>query len=367
LLIVDDTPSNLHLLTAMLTERGYRVKGAPNGKLALMSARAQPPDLILLDVVMPDLDGFEVCEKLKESPNTRDIPIIFLSGMTDPDVKVKGFALGGVDYVTKPFHAEEVLSRVRTHLTLRNLQKNLEQQVAELDSFSHTVAHDLKNPLGALLGYAEIVEEELEGTDNDDLRASAAAIRKLGHKMVTIVDGLLLLACVRKMDVASKEILDMDAVVAGAKQRLVGLIAENEAKLVLPSEWPSALGWAPWVEEVWTNFISNAIKYGGDSPVVELGADMIEHAPVANRGDEEEAFARFWVRDHGPGIAPENQRTLFTEFSRLHSVAIEGHGLGLSIVRRIVDKLGGSVGVESTVGDGCLFYFTLPAATEARR
>ena len=132
ILIVDDTPENLTMLTLMLTERGYRVRPALNGQMALHAIRKLPPDLILLDIIMPDMDGFEVCQQLKAEPATRDIPVLFMSALRETIDKMRAFALGAVDYITKPFNEEEVFARVKTHLTLRNLQKRLEEQNAEL-------------------------------------------------------------------------------------------------------------------------------------------------------------------------------------------------------------------------------------------
>ncbi len=131
-LVVDDTPDNLRLLSRMLSKRGYNVRPVPSGKLALTSAQAEPPDLILLDIMMPEMDGYEVCERLKDDENTRDIPVIFLSALSEVQDKVKAFAVGGVDYITKPFQAKEVLARVETHLALRELQKGLEEKNAQL-------------------------------------------------------------------------------------------------------------------------------------------------------------------------------------------------------------------------------------------
>lgn len=134
ILIVDDTPANLHLLSEILAEQGYRVRPAPDGPLALAAARAEPPDLVLLDIRMPGMNGYEVCEQLKGDPRTRDIPVIFLSALDATEDKVRGFALGGVDYVTKPFHVEEVLARIQTHLTLRDLQRKLLDANAKMQS-----------------------------------------------------------------------------------------------------------------------------------------------------------------------------------------------------------------------------------------
>ncbi len=132
ILIVDDTPVNLHLLTRILTNQGYDVRLAQDGHTALASARAKPPDLILLDIMMPEMDGYEVCEELKADKNTTDIPVIFISAMNEVLDKVKAFSIGGVDYITKPFQAKEVVARVNTHLTIRHLQKSLQEQNAQL-------------------------------------------------------------------------------------------------------------------------------------------------------------------------------------------------------------------------------------------
>jgi two-component system sensor histidine kinase/response regulator len=157
---------------------------------------------------------------------------------------------------------------------------------------------------------------------------------------------------VREMKEIKTRPLDMGRLVDEAQERLVYMIEEHQAKIVLPGRWPAARGYGPWIEEVWANYISNAIKYGGQPPHLELGAT-----------EQEDGTVRFWVRDNGPGLTPEEQARLFTPFGRLDQVQAEGHGLGLSIVLRIVERLGGEVGVESEAGRGTLFYFTLPPVT----
>jgi DNA-binding response OmpR family regulator len=207
ILIVDDTPANLSLLARVLSQRGYKVRVAGDGRHALESARANPPDLILLDIMMPDMDGYQVCAQLKAAEATRDIPVIFLSALDVATDKVKAFGTGGVDYITKPFSPEEVLARVQTHLALRDLQRQLEQKVvdlqarnAELDAFAHTVAHDLKNPLASVVGFAELLAEQ-EAMPEQEQRACAQSIARSARKMDTIIEGLLLLAGVRQQEV----------------------------------------------------------------------------------------------------------------------------------------------------------------------
>jgi two-component system sensor histidine kinase/response regulator len=161
--------------------------------------------------------------------------------------------------------------------------------------------------------------------------------------------------------------LDMASIVAEAQQRLAHMIEGHQAEIVLSDTWPAATGYGPWVEEVWVNYLSNAIKYGGRPPRVELGfvvsacPDRSPRAPPNGATAQPDGMVCFWVRDNGPGLTSEEQARLFTPFTRLDQVRAKGHGLGLSIVRRIVEKLGGQVGVESEVGRGSVFTFTLPA------
>jgi signal transduction histidine kinase len=236
----------------------------------------------------------------------------------------------------------------------KNAENDQRRLIAELDAFAHTVAHDLKNPLSAVVGFASTLTYITQS--NPEVVHLAEAIEHACRKMVANVDALLLLASVRASESLRIEPLEMGLVVAEAEARLIHLIDEHQADIVYPEgspfDWPVALGYAPWVEQIWANYISNAIKYGGEPPSVELGA--------ARELDGE--HIRFWVRDNGPGIAPEKHTQAFAPFNRLSARGTEGHGLGLSIVQRIVSKLGGSVGLESQVGKGSTFSFTLPAA-----
>jgi signal transduction histidine kinase len=172
--------------------------------------------------------------------------------------------------------------------------------------------------------------------------------------MGNIINELLLLAGMRQIEIEQYP-LNMARIVGEAQQRLIYMIEKYQAELILPNAWPAALGHAPWVEEIWVNYLSNGLKYGGKPPRLHLGA-----AAGSN------GLVRFWVRDNGPGLTPAEQARLFTEFTRLNQVKTDGHGLGLSIVRRIVEKLGGQAGVESEgiPGRGCTFFFTLPKANE---
>ena len=399
ILIVDDTPANLRLLSQLLHEAGHHVRAVTNGVRALKAVQANPPDLILLDISMPEMSGYEVCATLKNDAHTRHIPIIFISALNATTDKLRAFTAGGVDYITKPFQVREVIARVNTHLTLTSLQVQLahaNQELAhqlevlthsnreltirnqELDAFAHTVAHDLKSPLTFLKGYGELLIEEYATLPRSEILHYAKKMVNGTTKLDSIVDNLLLLASIRTTEIATTP-LDMHAIVNEAQQRLSPMLAQYQATLNMPTTWPHVMGYAPWVEEIWVNYINNAIKYGGDSdlnipPHVELGFDPPSQLPAnsppgkATTCDYEAVShpgnIRFWVKDNGPGLSAEAQARLFMPFERLHQTNINGHGLGLSIVRRIAQRLCGEVGVESQFGLGSTFYFALPPAPQ---
>ncbi len=347
LLVVDDNPGNLDVLLIHLRQAHYRVLTAESGKTALEYVDYMTPDLILLDVMMPDLDGFETCRRLQAKLKGRNIPIIFMTALSDSVDKVRGFELGAADYVTKPVDMAELLGRIKTHLTLHQLYKSLQAQNRELDAFAHTVAHDLRGPIGNAVAFAQLLRREWYSTTGEQIFNSLNIIEKTGRKALNIIEALLLLASIRQEQVRITPI-ETGQLIDEVQQRLSYMIAEAKAEIILPAAWPEALGYAPWIEEVWTNYISNAIKYGGQPPRLELGATV-----------QADGSVRFWVQDNGHGLTPAEQRNLFTPFTRLDQVNTDGHGLGLSIVRQIIDKLGGRVGVESWSGGGSRFYFTL--------
>ena len=518
ILVVDDDPANRIVLNKILVRAGYELCQAADGVEALEVALGVLPDLILLDIMMPRMNGLDACRQLKVDERTRDIPVIFLSALGDLGKKMEAFSAGGVDYMTKPFQMEEILARVRTHMTLRHLQRDLQEQnvllqneiserrrteamlrqlsraveqsastivitdrngiiefvnpaftlitgylaqealgrtprllksglqpdefyhtlwgtilrgdiwegefvnkrrdgtlyweratispvrndegqishfVAvkdditqkklaeaalhesqaalrqyateleaqnqELDAFAHTVAHDLKNPLNLLVGYSDLLERYSVQMATEDIQRHLRTICQTGHKMAKIIDELLLLASVRKTGDVKTESLDMASIVAEAQARVANMTAAREGEIIVPDSWPAAAGYAPWVEEVWENYISNGLKYGGRPdagvpPHLELGSNPLEGS----------SFVRFWVRDNGQGLTSEQQSALFTPFTRLGQADTSGYGLGLSIARRIIEKLGGTVGVESEVGQGSTFWFTLPVMPAQR-
>ena len=230
---------------------------------------------------------------------------------------------------------------------LERVNHELAKKNADLEAFSFTTVHDLKTPLASILGYTYLLREKL----GDDLAARADAIDQIetsAVNMAGIIDELLMLANVGASEIQLRPI-EMEEVVLKSIRRLDTIVKDTNATIKKPADWPNAVGHAPWVEEVWVNYISNALKYGGTPPVLVLGAD-----PGNGK-------TRFWVTDNGNGIPPGDEQKIFKEFTRLHGQDKEGHGLGLAIVRRIVEKLDGEVGVESRTGKGSTFYFTLPS------
>ena len=265
--------------------------------------------------------------------------------------------------------AAAAIANARLFQTLRQRGIQLQAQNEELDAFADTVAHDLKIPLSSVIGFAETLKEIYDELSKQELDHYLNLIAQGGRKMSNIIDELLLLARVRKTEV-KLEPLDMASIVAEATQRLASMIEESQAEITTPEVWPAALGHGSWVEEIWVNYISNALKYGGHPPRVELGfgasAARLNSSPQSNgRTATPDGKICFWVRDNGHGLTPEAQAQLYTPFTRLERDRAEGHGLGLSIVQRIVDKLDGQVGIESTVGKGSVFTFTLKSGSSA--
>ena len=232
----------------------------------------------------------------------------------------------------------------------KEAEEALRESNAELDAFAHTVAHDLKSPLSVLVGFANLLESDYDAMEVDQVKESLQIIGHTSTKMVSIIDELMLLAQMRRSEV-KLEAIDTSRILREAMGRLRFMINQYSATIEIANEEhiPVGLGYAPWVEQVWINYISNAMKYGGTPPWVQVGAEMTGDGRV-----------RYYVRDNGKGISVDKLDRLFIPFERLEKARAEGHGLGLSIVKRIVDKLGGEVDVTSESGVGTVFSFILP-------
>lgn len=243
---------------------------------------------------------------------------------------------------------KETAAFLRADAESRKPSAELQERNRELSAYAHTVAHNLKDPLAVIIGTSDAILR-ISDLTQEELHAYLQQIQATARTMDDMIDNLLLLSELADVRVPVAP-LEMSAIVSNVRMRLGHLVDQQQARVTFPDAWPTALGYAPWIEEVWSNLISNAIKYGGRPPRVELGA--------ASRPD---AMVVFWVRDNGMGLSPEAQASLFQPFTQFGAVRTPGHGLGLSIVRRIVEKLGGQVGVETEAGRGSQFFFTLPA------
>jgi two-component system sensor histidine kinase/response regulator len=352
-LLVDDKPENLKLLAEMLSEE-YTIQVALSGARALRAVDEQAPDIILLDVNMPGTDGFEVCRALRDNPETCEIPVIFVTALAKTDEIVRGLNLGAVDYITKPFQTEELIARMETHLELRRLRSQLDVKIADLedknerlDLFAKALAHDLRNPITSALGFSEIIV----ATQNLDVdtRECAGIVNTGVRRIHEIVESLLLLSTCEdnSQHLSAVEMMQpLDAAI----RALAPKIESSGAKIHRPSDLPSAIGNAVWIQRLWTNYLSNAIKYGGSIPEIHLGADDLGTGMI-----------RFWVDDNGAGLLAKQKEELFTPFTRLHPDKAKGIGLGLVIVSKITEQMSGETGVLDSKSGGCRFYFCLPA------
>lgn len=366
-LLVEDNPGDAAYIRRLLADAstmqadGQVFDLTCVGTLAagLGALRERAADVVLLDLLLPDSQGLETLARVQAAVPA--LPVVVLTGLADQQAALAAMQHGAQDYLVKGRVDAYALAnsiryaRERKHLLeeLRGRTASLEEQNAELDAFAHTVAHDLKNHVFTVVGNAELLNEvEATCTCEQPGTEMLAAIMQSGRKMAQVIDELLLLAQVRRSEV-ERSFVDMSTILAEVESRVLPLLNERGGKLILyePGCWPAALGYAPWLEEVWYNYISNAIKYGGTPPLVEVGAER--------QGEE---VVCFWVRDNGQGLSGAQIEKLFAEFSRAHDVESGGHGLGLSIAKRIVTRLGGDVSVQSQCGAGSTFRFTLPAA-----
>jgi signal transduction histidine kinase len=386
LLFVDDEPRLESLVRQLfrkeIRDGVYHVEFAQNGRDALNRLQTDSAiDILLTDLNMPRMSGLALLSELqtRKADLNPILTSIVISAYGDMGNIRKAMNAGAFDFLTKPLDFEDMrltISKAIEHVrrlrhsieqearatdALHQMNQELERRVqkrtqqlkksnGELNAFAHTVAHDLKNPLGIITGYVDYAIDFFDELEQDELLETLTDVRQFTYKSINIIDELLLLSGVRKLDVPRMPV-DMRELVENAQRRLRSMAQEYQAEISITGDWPLATGYPPWIEEVWVNYVSNGLKYGGNPPRLELGSE-----PTGN------GMIRFWVKDNGPGLSVEDQQKLFTEFTRLNDTRVRGYGLGLSIVRRIIEKLGGEVGVESEPGHGCKFYFTLPAA-----
>jgi signal transduction histidine kinase len=373
ILVVDDTPANLQVLAGMLKDRGYKVRPVLSGGLALLAARRDPPDLILLDIHMPEMSGYEVCEQLKADDALRGIPVIFISALAEQLDKVKAFAVGGVDYLTKPFQMEELHARVETHLKLRRLQLELEETNSKLananavlsrkqeelsdlhrrkDEFLAMLSHELRNPLAPIVNAVQILR--LQKEEGPIQRQARTIIERQVTQMTRLIDDLMEVSRITTGRVQLRlERVDVRDVVERAVESARPLIDRLEHELtVSPPPEPIWLhADAARLEQVVVNLLTNAAKYTRDGG----------HLSLTLRREGDECVVR--LRDTGVGIAPEllpRIFDLFTQAERSLNRSQGGLGIGLALVQRLVELHRGRVEATSVLGEGSEFVVRLP-------
>lgn len=362
ILVVDDKPENLRLLFDMLTGQGYDVRRVIDGKQALTAATSEPPDLILLDIMMPGLNGYEVCQLLKSQPRTKEIPVIFLSALKDVSEKVRGFDVGGVDYISKPFELREILARIENQLTIGRQRRQIAEQYGkleelnqkllrsnrELEQFASVVSHDLQQPLTSLKAFAQLLQIEYEGQFDEKAASYVDRIVTSATRMQRLIRDLLTY-CGCDTPPAPLQLTDCNPVL---EQVLSDLRLEIEATnaTVTSDLLPAVMADPIQLGEVFQNLIGNAIKYRRDGVAPQVRITV----------SEEGRHWLFCVADNGIGIPEKSFDRIFKIFTRLHGFnKYPGTGIGLSICKKIVESYGGQIWVESTVGLGTKFYFKL--------
>jgi signal transduction histidine kinase len=354
ILIVDDTVENLRVLSGMLTVRGFDVRPVTSGREALQVVAHEPPDLVLLDVMMPEMNGFEVCAKLRENQDWSEIPVIFLTALTDVADKVKGFAAGGTDYITKPFQIEEVLARVDNQLALRQARRQLSESLDRLrelerlrDDLVHMVVHDMRSPLSVLIGRLELLKPHVTGASERTLDAATRSAVGLNRMADTLLDVSRLEEGQMPLDRAVCDLVKLaddvrHAFVSMDQKRVIDL--ESRGAVMVACD-------AGLIRRVIENLVSNGIKHTPDG-----GRLHIEVNALPGR-------ARISVEDEGDGVPPEARHRIFEKFGTLEARKERSYhsaGLGLAFCKLAVQAHGGAIGVDSVDPHGSLFWVELP-------
>lgn len=360
-LAVDDTPGNLRVLVDSLGGAGHEVLVATDGTSAIETAHYAKPDLILLDVMMPDIDGYETCQQLKSDASTARIPVIFMTALSETSEKIKAFELGAVDYITKPFEQAELLARVNTHLTINRLRTDLENRNTELEElnklkneFMGMAAHDVRNPLASVVACADLVDAMIDSAPTEKIRSFVHQISGAAKRINAIITNLLDVNTIdsgeRKLNIAPRELNGiLDRVVLQnshkAREKNIEIMSVMAGANLCASIDENA------TEQILDNIISNAVKYSPPGKKVYI------------RLDSDKQHVRVKVRDEGPGIPAEDQAQMYGKFCRLTPKPTAGEpstGLGLWIVKELTEAMKGTVTCESKVGEGTVFVVAWP-------
>jgi signal transduction histidine kinase len=357
ILIVDDTPENIDILREALKQE-YTIKAATSGSKALEIARSAPVDLILLDVMMPVMDGYELCRALKADEATHDIPVIFVTSMQEVADEMKGFAAGAVDYVTKPISAPLVQVRVAAHLQLQRQKRQLQESYDQLrkleelrDNLVQMMVHDMRTPLTAILGFLQLIEmkggESLPRNLLEYLKKAGASVENLVEMVSAVLDVSKMEAQEMKLTMAR---CDLMSIAGDALTKVESLKGGRELTLNGPEEPVIVVADAAIILRVFQNLLGNALKFTPD------GARI--HVAICNK----EGKAQVSVQDTGPGISREDQERVFDKFWNAEARK-NGHnystGLGLTFCRMAVEAHGGRIGIDSEPGRGSTFWFEL--------
>ena len=365
ILVVDDDPRNRKLLEEYLNAAGYEVRVAFDGRGALAEAAERPPDLVLLDVMMPDLSGLEVCRQLKNDPKTRLCQVVLVTALDGAPHRVQGLDTGADDYIAKPVRREEFMAKVRSMLRSRRLLAELEEaretlsqrnaKLEELEglkeTLTQTLVHDLKNPLAAVLGNLELMERKADESILHLVRRSKAAAWRMHQMILNLLDigqleeGKLVL---------HPETLDAGSLARKACQEMEGGASQRGVKLEILADEATAVlkGDGAVLRRVLDNLLSNAIEHSPQGGVVRVAVTLCDEG------------IEFAVSDQGPGVPPEFRERIFEKFQRLESrksVPGANRGLGLTFCRLAVEAHGGTIWVDDAPAGGALFRALLPA------
>ena len=357
LLYIEDDPGAAELLRQHLDEHECVVTWAGDGESGLVQARAMRFDIVLIDYTLPGMNGLDVLQQLRET--TEILPAtIMLTGTGDEQVAVDAMKSGADDYIVKDvqgIYLELLTQIIRRTLENWEMRRNQHLILAEqarliedLQAFGYAVAHDLKQPLSSLFSSLDLLERYGQVQTPELLQNRLTQMRATAVRMNDTLEALILFARIRETNTIELKSIDMRRLVLGVQQQLDEMIKDSQAEITIQEDMPRALGYAPWIERVWMNYLTNAMKYGGTPPRIEIGASPHGESKVA-----------YWVRDYGTPLAHEDKEKLFLPFTRLSERKVEGQGLGLAIVNLIVRRLDGEVIVNSMPGEGNTFGFIL--------
>ena len=361
ILIVDDVPANLKVLGDILKGEGYKVRPVPNGILALQVAERTEPDLILLDIMMPDLNGFEVCKLLKENPKVKDIPVIFISALSDTQDIVKALQSGGVDFITKPFKAEEVIARVKTHLKLSYQSRKLVEQssklqelVASRDKFFSIIAHDLRGPLGGFMSYTEIMAHDFGEFSVEQHKEMILELNHSAKSIYNLLENLLEWSrLMRGLTPFSPKAINLYDLTIECTDTLTEAIRRKELTLEIEiSDNQIVLGDTNMLQSVIRNLVSNAIKFTPKKGLITISSNYTDNNTTV-----------ISIRDTGIGMKASMVADLFklnVNSSRPGTEGEQSSGLGLILCKEFIERHGGELCVESEVNIGTTFHFTIP-------